>query len=64
MIRCFDSTAAGNSARGAIVKQDEQLGPGRWCVRAVSRKFQNRVNLFPRHAEFFHRVVNVMSSCR
>jgi len=49
---------AGKSARRAIVEQNKHLWPGGGRFRAVCRECQNGLNLFARHAEFLHELVN------
>jgi hypothetical protein len=48
----------GKSARRAIIEQNKHLRPWGWRFRAMRRECQNGLNLFARHAEFFHQLVN------
>jgi hypothetical protein len=39
-------------------QKESTSGPGRWRFCAVGRELQNSLNLFSRHAKFFHKIVN------
>jgi len=49
----------GKGAGRTVVEQNKHSRTRGWGFGAVRGKFQNGLNLFPRHTKFFHEFVNI-----